>query len=201
MSDDAQHIQNASSQPNEISDEAVAESSDAMATPENDRGFVEDGVLHNSVQDAATGLADEYLRGWRRAKADYENLKKEVERERKEMGAFARTMVAMDFIPIYDNFKKAAAHEPEFSDSEESKRFKQWIDGVRHIQSQFREVLKQIGIEEISTVGSPFDPRVHEAVEEREGAGVPPGHIVAEVSGGYKMGERVLQAAKVIIAK
>lgn len=160
-----------------------------------------ESARQDGVHAATEDKAEEYLHGWRRAKADYENLKKEVDRERREMGTFARAMAAMDFIPIYDNFKKAAAHEPALSESEGNKPFKQWMEGIQHIKSQFKDVLKQVGIEEIPTVGAPFDPRVHEAVEEREGAGVPPGQIIAELSGGYKMGDRVLQAAKVIIAK
>lgn len=187
MSDDIQHTDDAQSH---ASDTAAQQQADEV--PE---------VFEPSPAPDLVQKAEEYLRGWRRAKADYENLKKEVDRERKEMGIFARAMAAMDFIPIYDNFKKAAAHEPMLSESEESKLFKQWMEGIQHIKSQFKDVLKQVGIEEIPTVGTPFDPRVHEAVEEREGVGVPTGQVIAELSGGYKMGDRVLQAAKVIIAK
>lgn len=204
MNDDAQQMNDTQSPTDDMAANGQEEDVSRLVGEQKqsieDESYVETSDQRLPTQDLAQ-KADAYLHGWRRAKADYENLKKEVERERKEMGAFARAMAAMDFIPIYDNFKKAAAHEPSLSDSEENKPFKQWMDGIKHIRSQFKEVLKQVGIEEIHTVGASFDPRVHEAVEEREGAGVPPGQIIAELSGGYKMGDRVLQAAKVIIAK
>ena len=203
MSDDAQQIKSSNNETDDTESEKVKEVSNSTQQ-QNFNAANGQGVVDNSGEAPLSDLAkqaEEYLHGWRRAKADYENLKKEVDRERKEMGTFARAMAAMDFIPIYDNFKKAAAHEPVLPESEEGTRFKQWMDGIQHIKSQFKEVLKQTGIEEIPTMGAAFDPRIHEAIEEREGAGVPPGQIIAEVSGGYKMGERVLQAAKVIIAK
>lgn len=220
MNDDKQQTNGALSQVSRAADEQIDDSElrvavdmdsreegskDTNESQEQEKGAgAARGAEEVATQETARATGDkaeEYLHGWRRAKADYENLKKEVDRERKEMGVFARVMAAMDFIPIYDNFKKAAAHEPELSENEESKRFQQWMDGIQLIKSQFKEVLKQMGIEEISSVGASFDPRVHEAVEEREMSGAPPGQIIAEVSGGYKMGERVLQAAKVIIAK
>ncbi|MBI5229958.1 MAG: nucleotide exchange factor GrpE [Candidatus Magasanikbacteria bacterium] len=203
MSDDAQQMNNTNNQAADTESAKIEELSGVAQEQSSDMAS-EQFAGDNSGGVRADDLVkqvEEYLHGWRRAKADYENLKREVDRERKEMGMFARTMAVMDFIPIYDNFKKAAAHEPTLSESEEGKRFKQWMDGIQHIKSQFKEVLRQTGIEEISTVGTQFDPRVHEAVEEREDAGVPSGQIIAEVSGGYKIGERVLQAAKVIIAK
>lgn len=202
MNDDMQQTDDTLSRVDAVADTQE----DALVTEEQENGQEEahedsESVRQDSTRIAATDKAEEYLHGWRRAKADYENLKKEVDRERREMGTFARAMAAMDFIPIYDNFKKAAAHEPTLSEGEENKPFKQWMEGIQHIKTQFKDVLKQVGIEEVPTVGAPFDPRVHEAVEEREGAGVPPGQVIAELSGGYKMGDRVLQAAKVIIAK
>ncbi len=203
MSDDGQQKNNQQDQVKNADNKDLEESIDNTVLQDKQTLNEQDitkVVDENSKQDLLN-KENEYLQGWQRAKADYENLKREVERERKEMGIFARTMVAMDFIPIYDNFKKASAHEPKLTESEESKLFKQWMNGILHIKSQFKEVLKQIGIEEIPSVGEQFDPHLHESVEERESSGILAGQIIAEVSGGYKMGERILQAAKVIIAK
>lgn len=142
--------------------------------------------------------AEEYLNNWKRALADYDNLKRETAKEKAEMMTFAQAMAAMNFIEVYDNYKKALAHKPNATDS---KSVEQWFVGVEHIKKQFVETLKQLGIEEIKTVGEKFDPAWHEAAGEETIEGKSAGEIVKEVDGGYKMGEKVIKAAKVITNK
>ncbi|MEK7189977.1 MAG: nucleotide exchange factor GrpE [Patescibacteria group bacterium] len=141
---------------------------------------------------------ENYLANWKRALADYDNLKRETTREKAEMVKFAQAMSAMNFIEVYDNYKKALAHKPNAADS---KSVEQWFVGVEHIKKQFVETLKQLGIEEIKTVGEKFDPAMHEAVGEEVVEGGDEGQIVKEIEGGYKMGEKVIKAAKVIVCK
>lgn len=140
----------------------------------------------------------EYLNNWKRALADYDNLKRETAKEKAEMVKFAQGLAAMNFIEVYDNYKKALAHKPDATDS---KAVEQWLAGVEHIKKQFVETLKQLGIEEIKTVGEKFDPALHEAVGEETIEGGNEGEIVKEIEGGYKMGEKVIKAAKVIVSK
>lgn len=141
--------------------------------------------------------AAEYKAGWQRAMADYQNLQKETAARRHELLAMSKQQILEEFIPVYDNFKMAFAHHPDLKD--DHKHVKHWIDGIGHIMKQYREVLKAHGVEEIKTVGEQFDPRLHEAAGEEEGS--KPGTIVKEVTGGYKMGERVIKPARVIICK
>lgn len=139
---------------------------------------------------------DEYKIGWQRAVADYQNLQKETSTRRQEWIAMSKQQIIEDFIPVYDNFKKAFSHHPEVKDQ---KQVQNWIDGIGHIQRQFQEVLKSHGVEEIKTVGQKFDPRLHETVGEEEGS--EPGLIVKEYEGGYTMGDLIIKVAKVIISK
>lgn len=139
-----------------------------------------------------------YEAKWKRALADYDNLKKETLKEKEAIGKFASALAAMEFTMVYDNYKKALVHKPEITDS---KKVEQWIIGVEHIKNQFVSILKQMGVEEIKTVGEKFDPQFHEAVGEEEATDQKPGVIIKEVDGGYKIGERVVKAAKVIISK
>lgn len=151
---------------------------------------------------ASNDKAEEYKKDWQRALADYKNLQKETSERRGEWAQMSKTMILEDFIPVYDNFKTAFYHHPVLNaDNEEHTQIKSWVDGIGYIMKQFGDVLKSHGIEEIKTVGEKFDPTIHESVGEEEVEGKESGVIVKEVSGGYKMGDKVVKVARVIIAK
>lgn len=162
--------------------------------------------LEAADTDAADELAalqakcDEYLNGWKRALADYQNLQKEVAAERDALGKFALASAAMTFVPIYDNFKAAFESLPDLSTVDAAK-LKQWLNGVEQIKKQLAETLKSLGVEEIGTVGEKFDPALHESVGEETVTDKASGEIVHEVSSGYKINGKIWRAAKVILAK
>lgn len=138
--------------------------------------------------------AEEYLNGWKRAKADYINLKKEQEKKQKELVEFANAGMLLDIFPLVDQFNQAMKHLPEgIEDSD-------WITGITHIQSNLINILKSLGIEEIKTVGEQFDPEMHDAVEEVESE-EESGIIVEELTTGFRMNGRVIQPAKVKVSK
>lgn len=146
--------------------------------------------------------AEEYKLGWQRALADYKNLQKETTSRMGEWAQMSERQILEEFIPVYDNFKKAFAHHPELqADNEEHKQMKNWTDGIGYIMKQFGEVLKTHNIEEIKTVGEKFDTRYHEAVGEESVDDQESGVVIKETDGGYKIGERVIKPAKVIIVK
>ncbi|MBI2444108.1 MAG: nucleotide exchange factor GrpE [Candidatus Magasanikbacteria bacterium] len=139
----------------------------------------------------------EYKQGWQRAVADYQNLQKEVERRRAEWAAFSEQQILAEFLPVYDNFRKAGSVPPGTGGAELSG----WAEGIQHIMKQFGSILKAHGVEEIKTVGELFDPACHEAMGEEAAGGVESGRIIREVEGGYRSGERVIKPAKVIVVK
>jgi molecular chaperone GrpE len=139
----------------------------------------------------------EYKLGWQRAVADYQNLKKETEARRAEWVQMSEQQILEEFLPVYDHFKAAFYHHPELN--VDQKNIQNWIDGIGYIMKQFGDILKNHGVEEIKTVGEKFDPVFHESAGEQEG--VESGLILKEVSGGYKMGKRVIKPARVIITK
>ncbi len=152
--------------------------------------------------DTVTRERDEFKSGWQRALADYKNLQQETEKRRSELLAWSKEQILSDFIPVYDNFKKAFAHHPELSvDNEGHKQIQSWVDGVGFIMKQFGDVLKNHQITEIKTVGEKFDPRLHETVGEEEVEGNESGMITKELEGGYMMGETVVKVARVIVVK
>lgn len=139
--------------------------------------------------------ADEYLEGWKRAKADYVNLKKQTDKDRQEVSQYIQAATVMEFVPIYDNLKRSARHVPlDQKDTE-------WVKGVQHIQKQFEALLKKMGLELIETIGKHFNPNLHHAVSKIQQPGIPAGQIVDEVKSGFKNGDRILQPADVVVAE
>lgn len=139
---------------------------------------------------------EEYLDGWKRAKADYINQKREFEKREKELIQFANAGLILELLPIYDNFKLAWKHIPE-----EHRKNDEWLKGIEHIKNQFQGMLKNLGIEEIKTVGEQFNPEMHEAVSKEKVAGKAAGTILDEIKGGYQLYGKVLEHAKVKVAE
>lgn len=129
-----------------------------------------------------------------RAMADYQNLQKEVSLQRAEWVRMSEAQILVEFLPVYNNFRSAFRVQRSEGVNDG------WAKGIEYIMKQFGDVLKAHGVEEIQTVGEPFDPAKHEAVGEEEGGGEP-GTIVKEVDAGYAMKGKVLKTAKVIVAK
>ncbi len=143
---------------------------------------------------------DEYLNGWKRAKADYLNLKKETEEKQKMILEFANATLLMEVLPVYENLKKALLliNNAQFTINNE---LKSWLEGIKQIKKQLEDLLKDYGIEEIKTAGEKFNPEFHEAISREKKEGVESGIIISELSSGYLMKGKVLVAAKVVVAE
>lgn len=134
-------------------------------------------------------LAEEYLNGWKRAKADYDNLVKRGNFEREESSKFACEQFIVGLLPVVDNFGHAINHCPEKLEKNE------WVQGVLYIRKQLEDLLKQYDVEEYGKVGDKFDPNLHEAVEGE-------GDYIEEVKVvGYKMYDKVIRLARVSVKK
>ena len=141
---------------------------------------------------------EEYKSGWQRALADYKNLQKESADMRGAWAKASEQYILEEFIPVYENFKKAFAHKDGMNDE---KSWQQWADGIGHIKKQFGDILKNYQVEEIKTLDMAFDPHFHEAIGEEVSTEAEPGMILKEVEGGYKRGDKIIKPARVIIAK
>ncbi len=139
--------------------------------------------------------AEEYLDGWKRAKADYINFKKENEKRQVELIQFSNAGLVAELLPIYDHFKLALAHVPAEQQSAE------WVKGFFHIKNQWHDFFKRLGIEEIKTVGERFNPELHEAVSHEEKSGIEADIIFEETKAGYTLHGKIIYPAKVKVAK
>ncbi|HZF01111.1 MAG TPA: nucleotide exchange factor GrpE [Methylomirabilota bacterium] len=141
--------------------------------------------------------ADKAGKNWVQTAADFENFKKRAARERIEAIQFANVSLLQKLLPILDNFEMAQAAAQTVKDEKSSSL----QSGVAMIQQQLKAVLLEAGLEEIDAAGKPFDPALHEAIAQQETAEAPEGHIVQQVRKGYKLRERLLRPATVIVAK
>lgn len=143
---------------------------------------------------------DEYLDGWKRCQADFENFRKAQDESRKEFAKYAAEAIIFQIIPVLDNFHMATEHIPE--DQKDSG----WVAGIMHIQKQLENVLVENSVEEISpSIGDEFDPEMHEAVEdngkeqETSGKKQMENKIKKVLTRGYKIDSKIIRPAKVIV--
>ncbi|MFA6130645.1 MAG: nucleotide exchange factor GrpE [Patescibacteria group bacterium] len=144
---------------------------------------------------------DEYLAGWKRALADYENLKKDLSAREVERHRYFVIDLIQSFFPIIDNFDVAVRHIPKLDDlpEEKKKMIENWLQGVVYIQKQFVDSLASLGIERMKTMGEIFDPTHHDAAGTKTDPSKKPQEILEEVYSGWMLGDQVIRPAKVII--
>lgn len=132
-----------------------------------------------------------------RATADFENYKKRVAREKQEAVTYANVTLLQKLLPVLDNFEMALAAAGSAPDG----AAQSLQAGVAMIASQLRGALAEAGLEEIEAAGKPFDPNFHEAVAQHDSADVPEGHVLQQLRKGYKLRDRLLRPASVIVAR
>ena len=128
-----------------------------------------------------------------RLTADYDNYRKRSQREKEDVRQFANQGLLEKILPVLDNFEMAIAAVKEADPSIK--------DGVQMIYDQLFAVLKDSGMEPIDAMGEPFDPNLHEALSQEETADVNEGTVVQQVQRGYKLNERLVRPARVVVAK
>lgn len=149
--------------------------------------------------------SEEYLAGWKRAQADYQNLKRETEKEKIEFAKYANEKLILDLLPVLDSLALAlgiVSDLSKLSEEERKKAFPGLIEGLKatenlFVQSADRNGLKKILIEP----GSPFDPQTQEAVLSDKKDGIESDCVIRVVQDGWKLGDKVIRPAKVIISK
>lgn len=134
---------------------------------------------------------EEYLDGWKRAKADLINYKKDEAKRFESVLKFANEQIIRDVLVVLDSFDLAIA---SLGDSKEEK-------GVFLIRTQLEDILKRYGLERVMvSVGQPFDPSLHEAIATVE-TQQPSGTIIEEVERGYMLHGKLIRPARVKVSK
>ncbi len=139
----------------------------------------------------AAKLKDQLLR----TLADFDNFRKRSRRELVDAERRGKDDMLKEFLPVFDNIDRASAHAETATD------VKALADGIALVMRQFADTLSKVGIERVPAVGQPFDPSVHEAVQQMETSDFEPGTIAAEVQAGYRNSEKLIRPALVVVAK
>lgn len=149
--------------------------------------------LETQLTDAQAQAA-EYLDGWQRARAELDNYRKRVTRERAEWEAAIKGDIILSLLPALDDFDLALANLPgDIAEHE-------WVNGMILVHRKLRAEMEALGLSEIETTGQSFDPALHEAVTHEKSETHQSGEIIAVMRKGYRMGDKVIRPAMVRVA-
>ena len=141
----------------------------------------------NPIESQLAAEKEKFLR----LAAEYDNYRKRSAKEREAMYADVRCDTVTQFLPVYDNLARALANET----ADEA-----YKKGVEMIMTQFKDILKKLGVEEIDALGRPFDPTRHNAVMHVEDEAKGDNEVVDEFQKGFIMGDKVIRHSMVKVA-
>jgi len=135
----------------------------------------------------------------RRRQVDFDNYKKRTERERRETFVNQLSNLAKQMLPVLDNLNRALDFAIEHGEGR-SADFHQFFEGIVLVNQQLNDVLAEMGVAPIVSVGEKFDPHFHEAVATEVSEKYPPNTVTGELLRGYKIGDKVIRAAMVKVS-
>lgn len=171
-------------------EDAEIETDEPAGVDDNGEIAVLRALLDDKVAEAAKNN-DLYLR----ARADLENYKIRAKKEREEYIRHANDRVISEFLGIVDNMELALEHSDSNDDAESLSV------GLKHIHDNMVSIFATLGLKPIETVGTPFDPNLHEAISHEESTKFAPGLVAREFKKGYYLNDRLLRPASVSVAK
>ncbi len=133
--------------------------------------------------------------GWQRTAADFQNYRRRTDQERLESLGLANESLLRKLLVVADDFDRAMSQTPPELAGQG------WTEGVWAIDRKLRTLLESEGLKPIEAEGQPFDPHQHEAVAQEETEAIPDGTVVAELQRGYRIRDRVLRPAMVVVAR
>ena len=136
----------------------------------------------------------EYFEGWQRERADFLNYKKRIEREQASLKNFVTGEIIRKYLAVLDDMELAIKNRPP------SEGLGDWMNGIDLIYQKLTSILDSEGVEKISTEGE-FNPNIHEALTQIDSPDHESGQIVEVMRKGYKIGDRVIRPALVIVAR
>jgi len=163
----------------------------AQAEPESAQAEPVEAPLEEQLAKAKED-AQKYLGNWQRAEADFQNYKRRMEQERSESRRFASAALIINVLPILDDLERA------LGSLDARLAGMTWFEGIALIHRKLLILLDNAGVTPIQAEGQQFDPSFHEAVTHADGED---GKVLAEIQRGYKLHDRVLRPAMVVVGK
>ncbi len=144
-----------------------------------------------ALEDERDKLRNQVLR----TAADFDNYRKRSRRDQDDAVRRAKEDILKEMLPVFDNLGRAIDAATSAQD------IKAIVQGVEMVLRMFDDVGQRVGLERIAAVGQPFDPSVHDALQQLETIDHPPGIVVSELVPGYRFGDRLLRPAMVVVAR
>lgn len=167
---------------------------DADAVDDQDTVEVEQAAAEEDLMAAVRAEAAKNMEGWQRTLAEFQNYKRRVEREQRDVRRRAALDTITKILPIIDDFERAMNNVPEELEDHS------WASGVALIQNKFKKLLEEYDVEPIDPVGEVFDPNLHQAVSRDDSDEVDSEHVIETLQKGYISGDVLLRPALVRIA-
>lgn len=145
------------------------------------------------VQTLAAEAAD-FRDKWLRSRADLENYRKRVQRDQQELRLYEKSAAITAFLSVMDHFEMASEHFEKAADLKALK------EGMNLIQAEFRRALSSLGVEPVEAAGQTFDPNLHQAVTHEASDSVAAGQVLRQWKAGYRLGDRLLRPATVVVS-
>lgn len=173
-------------------------------TPETTNGVTPDGPVSDDLAAAVlenteelrnkAAERDKYYDLWLRERAEFENYQKRSQRDQSQERRYAHVPLAFDLLPVIDNLERAVAAAQQANEASPL------VQGVALVQAQLLDLLRRHGITPLDAAGQPFDPNLHEAVMQQPTVDVPPHTVLQVLERGFRVHDRVLRPAKVIVS-
>lgn len=170
-----------------------SDNNEQTETIEKENGQTPEITLAENLAQAEAKAA-EYLDGWQRARAEFANARKRLEKERADAYGNATADVLSKLLPIIDDFKRAFDNVPAAIAQDN------WFTGIQLVHRKLHTLLENNNLEVIPSVGQPFDPNLHEAISQEASDSHDSGIVIRELQTGYRLGSRVIRPAIVIIS-
>lgn len=176
---------------NDTKDNVSPEQSEAEGTPTDSIGVDQLQQVLAEKDKELTELKDKYLR----VLADSENARKRIRQQSEESVRMQRENFLRDLLPVVDNLERAVDAARGGGNGQPI------VEGVEMVLRLLLDFLKTAGVTQVASVGQPFDPQRHEAVDQVHSPQHPPNTVVSEFHRGYSIGDRTLRTARVAVAK
>jgi molecular chaperone GrpE len=150
--------------------------------------------LQKQVEDARS-QANEYLDGWQRARAEFANYKKRVERDQSQTYQNAAGSILKRYLAVVDDLERALKNRPK--DTEGAA----WAEGIELIYRKLLALLEAEGVTVMNAQGEEFDPNLHEAILMEDSDQYESGQVTEVLQQGYMIGDKVLRPAMVRVAR
>ena len=167
----------------------------ASLITENTEGLTAEIEALQSELEQTQTKAQEYLEGWQRARADFANYKKRVERDQAQTYQTAAGNTIKRYLEISDDLERALKNRPQDGDGAA------WASGIELIYRKLLAAFEIDGVAIMQTEGNFFDPTLHEAISQEDSPEHESGQIIEVLQPGYHLGERVLRPARVRVAR